>query len=186
MQKIILYQKILLQVKNLPVESHYRKTVQSIYENNLNVVKNETDTEIIIDKLNQLLLHHYSSRQQSEYLKQCKNVLEGNPAIILLDFIENYSFVVQDQVQSNYWTKQSCTLHPVVIYYKNQVQILQTKSLCCFTEDLKHDVAAVHKFSEKILSYVRTHLPLFNHFQIFSNGCADNTKIVKIFYTSVN
>ena len=39
--------------------------------------------------------------------------------LILLYFAENYNYVVQDEVQTYYWKKQECTLHPVVLYHKN-------------------------------------------------------------------
>jgi len=43
-----------------------------------------------------------------------------NPtALILMDFAENYSFHIQDETQGYHWTHQSCTVHPVVCYYKN-------------------------------------------------------------------
>jgi len=40
-------------------------------------------------------------------------------ALVLMDFTENYSFPVQDEAQGYNWTHQSCTVHPVVCYYKS-------------------------------------------------------------------
>ena len=50
-------------------------------------------------KLVKLTAHSYISKCQSKYLKNLKEELPSNSAIILEDFAENYSFVVQDEVQ---------------------------------------------------------------------------------------
>ena len=50
-------------------------------------------------------------------------------ALVLGDFAENYTFVVQDEIQSFHWSKQYCTLHPVVVYYKENGKLAQ-KSFC--------------------------------------------------------
>ena len=45
--------------------------------------------------------------------------IDEETCIILLDFVENYHFIVQDEVQGYHKNKDQCTRHPVVIYYKN-------------------------------------------------------------------
>ena len=40
--------------------------------------------------------------------------------VVMWDFAENHCFVVQDEAQSYHWNKKSCTLHQVMIYYKNK------------------------------------------------------------------
>ena len=61
----------------------------------------------------------------------------------LVDFAENYAFVVQDEVQGFHWNKSQCTLHPVVLYYKklnpdSQQLELKSHSLCFKSDDLDH------------------------------------------------
>ena len=53
----------------------------------------------------------------SYFLKELKNDLSTNHALVLLDFAENYSFVVQDEAQSFHWNNMQCSIHPAVIYY---------------------------------------------------------------------
>ena len=43
-----------------------------------------------------------------------KDNLDGCSAIVLVDFAENYSFVVQDEVQGFQWNNLQATLHPIV------------------------------------------------------------------------
>ncbi len=37
---------------------------------------------------------------------------------MVCDFAENYSYVVQDEIQSFYWNSEMATMHPLVAYYK--------------------------------------------------------------------
>ena len=46
-----------------------------------------------------------------------KESLLPNKAIVLGDFTENYQFIVQDEFQSFHWSKEYCTLHPVLVYF---------------------------------------------------------------------
>ena len=61
-----------------------------------------TDDFIILlsDMLYKLTEHHFIARNQSQYLKGLKDSLKLNEWIIILDFAENFSFVVQDAAQA--------------------------------------------------------------------------------------
>ena len=75
--------------------------------------------ELVTKSINNLTAHSYISKCQAKYLKDLKTNIEEYECIILGDFAENYEFVVQDEIESYHWCKDSCTLHPIVIYYKN-------------------------------------------------------------------
>ena len=74
--------------------------------------------EILINSIEKLTSHSFISRAQSVYYKNQKETLENNTAIVLVDFAVNYSFVIQDEVQGFHWKNAQATLHPIVIYYK--------------------------------------------------------------------
>ena len=44
--------------------------------------------------------------------------LKDDECIVLLDFAETYTYVVQDAVQGFHWNNSQATLHPFVAYYK--------------------------------------------------------------------
>ena len=50
--------------------------------------------EILLDKFDKLIPQYYISHQQSQYLKDRKKYMQNYTAIILLDFSENYTFVI--------------------------------------------------------------------------------------------
>ena len=102
----------------------------------------------LVKSFNDLIPHNYIAKKQSQYLKSEKDRLDSTNALILVDFSENYSYVVQDEVQGNYWTRSFCTLHPVTVYIKNEIGETICKSLCLLTDDNTHDVATVFKISK--------------------------------------
>ena len=74
---------------------------------------------ILIDAMEKLTSHSYISHAQTSYYKKRKDV-DDQSAIVLLDFAENYSFVVQDEVQAFHWNNIQATLHLIVIYYREK------------------------------------------------------------------
>ena len=60
---------------------------------------------------------------------------------------------MQDEIQGYNWNKTQCTLHPVVIYSKED-DVLVEKSLCFISDYLNHNVDMVYKILEKTASYV--------------------------------
>ena len=71
-----------------------------------------------MNSIEKLTSHSYISRAQTSYLKKQKDELAENTDIVLVNFAENYSFVVQDEVQGFHWNNVQATLHPIVIYYR--------------------------------------------------------------------
>ena len=74
--------------------------------------------DFLVEKINTLTSHSYIAECQSKYLQRRKQEIEPDTVIAIGDFAENYTSVVQEEVQSFHLNKQYCTLHPVVLYYK--------------------------------------------------------------------
>ena len=87
--------------------------------------------QLMIESIDSLTAHSYIARCQGRYLKERKRNIDDETALVLGDFAENYTFSIQDEIQSYHWNKQYCTLHPVVLYYKEKGQLVE-KSFCFF------------------------------------------------------
>ena len=74
--------------------------------------------DILIQEIDTLTTHHYIAKNQSNYLKHLKETLKPNEAIITLDFADNYSFIIQDAIQGYHWNNSQATLHPFVVYFR--------------------------------------------------------------------
>ena len=59
--------------------------------------------------------HHYIKNSQAKYVEHCKSTLPEDNALILLDFAENYSFIIQDAIQGYHCNKSQATLHALLI-----------------------------------------------------------------------
>ena len=110
----------------------------------------------LISKVSVLSKHHFIAKNQNNYLRLLKNELNSNELIILMDFSENYSFVVQDAVQGFYWENSQTTLHPFVGYYKLN-GILKNTCYCVISDCMHHDTISVHVFLGKLIAELKTY-----------------------------
>ena len=136
---------------------------------------------LLASKIDALTAHSYIAKAQAQHLKKCKEELQQDDCIILLDFAENLKFVIQDEIQSYHWHQQTCSLHPVVIYYKRN-NILCDKSLCIVSDDLDHDTSFVYKVMSVTISFLKEKLnPEMKLVHYFSDGCSGQYKNYKNF-----
>ena len=132
--------------------------------------------EVIVEKLKKLLSHHFIHKQQENFLKNKKETLSDNECIIILDFAENYTFLVQDAIQSFHSNNTQATIHPFVIYYK-QNGTLKHESLACISDMLQHDMHTVYTFQKTIiLNVMKKDLPQIEKVIYFSDGCSGQYK----------
>ncbi|HBS53686.1 MAG TPA: hypothetical protein DD806_06785 [Flavobacterium sp.] len=106
-----------------------------------------TDFISLMNKqISKYITHNFVAKSQTKYLSNRKKSLSSDEAIALLDFAENSGFKVQNSAQGFHWNKDTCTIHPVVIYW-HEDGILQHQSLCILSNDMNHDVPFVHEVS---------------------------------------
>ena len=135
--------------------------------------------DLLVYAIDNLSTHSFVARSQARYLKARKEQLDRSTCIILLDFAENYHYLVQDEVQGFHWNKDQCTLHPVVIYYKNENNELVHRSLCIISDDLDHDTNFVNKLQELVCHYIKNEMPEITSIEYWSDGCAGQYKNYK-------
>ena len=178
-----------------PVKDYLEAAFDSVQEDNVNfqqwqgtdraMLVSQTATiekfiELDLEALNKLTSHSFIAKSQARYLKEKKGNLNDNACTILLDFAENYQFVVQDEIQGFHWNKLGSTLHPVVVYYKDG-ESLKSLSICIISDDMEHDTCFVYQVQKTALELVRHKLPHLQHVEYFSDGCAGQYKNFKNF-----
>lgn len=130
-----------------------------------------------VEKVNDLLPHNFIADQQSNYLKYLKENLTSSECIIICDFSENLSFVVQDAVQGFHWANSQCTIHPFAIYYKDSdSQDIQFTSFIAIAEFTKHNHVAVRLFLKKCIEFIKNKLPELTMIHFFSDGSGSQYK----------
>jgi hypothetical protein len=74
-------------------------------------------TNMLIAKLAVLHPHSFVAVQQAMYLKELKSGLQVGVVIVLCNFAENYSFILQHEAQGFHWNNDHVTLQPFAIYF---------------------------------------------------------------------
>lgn len=100
--------------------------------------------DLFCEKLSVLAQHDFIAKQQSSYINEIKNNLTDADCVVICDFSENYTFVIQDEAQSYHWTNEQSTIHPFVIYYKGDEK-MENISLVVISECLEHNTILLPK-----------------------------------------
>ena len=138
--------------------------------------------DLLFQKLKKLLHHSFIALQQSSFQNELKLILNPNEYIVMCDFAENYSFLLQDEIQAYHWTNAQATLHPFVIYFRSTDDILNHVSYVVISDCLSHDTAAVHLFQKHLIAYVTKKFQMKpKQIYYFSDGCAAQYKNKKNF-----
>ena len=135
--------------------------------------------ESLVENIDLLTSHSFIAKCQARYLKECKESLDTNTCIILLDFAENFKYMVQDEVQSFHWNNMQCTLHPVVVYYLGTDGNVEHSLVCVLSDDNNHDTCFVHEVQRHTLQYIKHKFPNIKFVKYFSDGCAGQYKNYK-------
>ncbi|XP_065673656.1 uncharacterized protein LOC136090720 [Hydra vulgaris] len=141
-----------------------------------------TFVELLASCFEKLQAHSFIAHSQSQYLNQLKQYMDQSNIIIIGDFAENYAFVVQDEIQSYHWNTQQCSLHPLVIYYKDDKGELKHISYCFISDDIIHDVTYVYKIFQLIIPILKIKFSNLSKLHLFTNGCTGQYKNCKSFY----
>ena len=107
----------------------------------------------------------------------------------MLDFLENYSFIVQDASKAFHWNNFQATIHPFVLYYmdENTSSVLykpyaSISAYACISDHTILDAAAVYTFVKKLLlEYLKPRFLQIKKVIYFSDGLAAQYKNYKNF-----
>lgn len=94
--------------------------------------------------------------------------------LIVLDFSENYKYIVQDVSQAFYFNNTQCTVFPVIYYYKKNSE-LKHMSLVFLSDSTHHDTAAIYTEQKLLISHVKEGLHV-KKIIYFSDGAKQHFK----------
>ena len=101
--------------------------------------------------------------------------------LVIADFSENYSFVLQDAAQGFHWNNSQATIHPFVAYYMDSDELCHL-SYVVISDCNHHDTIAVHLYQKYLIEHLtkRFGLPPYKVYY-FSDGAASQYKNRKNF-----
>jgi len=95
----------------------------------------------------------FIAKQQGSFLNYTKENPEESEFVVTCDFSENYRVVLQDEAQSYHWASQQVTIHPFVIYFKEENKI-EHASYVIVSDSLEHNTVAVYTFQKKLITFL--------------------------------
>ena len=158
--------------QNLVDEISYKKWTSTDRANLETVVQNvEEFLTTFLRALKKYQQHAFITRMQSQHYRETKENLEEGEVLVVCDFAENYSFVIQDEIQAFHWNNVMATLHPFVANYKERGELKHINHVCISDRNI-HDTVAVHLFLKVFLLKLKELLPTARKIIYFSDGCA--------------
>jgi hypothetical protein len=128
-------------------------------------------------QLLKLTRHSFTAKSQSDYMKQLKSSMKAMEDIILQgDFAENYSYVVQDEIQSFHWENKQATLHPFVAYRRLEDGTLEHRNICVVSDVKEHSTVTVFSFLKVVIRQLQADFPGIKKIHYFTDGCAGQYK----------
>ena len=133
------------------------------------------------EKLESLLPHSFIAKQQSSFLAHLKSELQPGEFLVMADFSENYSFLLQDAAQGFHWNNSQATIHPFVAYFTDSDKLCHLSYVIIF-DCLHHDTIAVHLFQKSLIEFLKEKfVSLPRKIFYFSDGAAAQYKNRKSF-----
>jgi hypothetical protein len=142
------------------------------------VTNSSTDfVDVFVEGLQKLRPHRFLVKMQHEYFVLLKNNLERGHVLILADYAENYSCVIQNAIQSNHWQHTQATIHVFVCLYKDENGVLQELNYVSISDYHKHETKAVHLFQTKLMPRLKAKVPFdIEKVTYITDGCAAQYK----------
>jgi hypothetical protein len=135
-------------------------------------------------KLALFLIHNFEAKWQDVQFKSCMENLAPHEIVSVVDFVENYSFKDQNEVQSQHWFSFQVTILVHISFHLNPAWDTIDSSTRVLTEyhfyisdDKTHDNMFVqHCFSLHWRFLVEQGFQLPEEYIVFSDGCATQFK----------
>ena len=177
--------------ERLDIDEVTYKSWVSVDRTNLETITKNAEEFIstLVENLVVLQRHAFIARLQASYVARIKEGPMEGEVLVIGDFAENYSFVLQDAAQGFHWNNSQATIHPFVIYHRlplpgDDNTNLKSLSFVIISDCLTHDTIAVHRFQRKLIAHLKDHLP-FEKVIYFSDGAASQYKNKKNFINLV-
>jgi cell division septum initiation protein DivIVA len=104
-------------------------------------------------------VHLSRMKAQFHAIKNIKMNLQAAEVLCQMDFAENYVCSYAAEVQSAYFAKPSVTIHPCVIYFRNEDEELMHQSYVIVSDEKNHRASTVVSFLEHLVPKIKSLVP---------------------------
>lgn len=117
-------------------------------------------------------LHKYLVHTQHNILNNLKLDNDDSSIILHLDYSENFSIAVQDEIQSAYYKRKQLSIFTAVAF----VGKYDTISFAIVNDDTKHQKEQVAYYIKLIIDILRSTYDVLTYIHFVSDGCAAQFK----------
>lgn len=97
-------------------------------------------------------------KTQYSQIKDLKQNLPESHVLVHMDFAENFACRSSQEIQSAYFNQTAATLHPVVLYYKQDDKLVH-KSIVIVSDTMSHNAHTVAAFLDPIVHDIKQIMP---------------------------
>jgi len=87
-----------------------------------------------------------------------------------LDFAENYSFVINEEVQGYHWTNSQMTIHPFYCQWADDTGKISSRTITILSDTLEHNANTIERFRRKFLEKIKAIHPNISKIYWVSDG----------------
>lgn len=128
-------------------------------------------------QLEKFITHEFKRAKQFEFIKKTKaSLVHGKTVMCQLDFAENYSCITQNATQAAYFHQKHVTIHPMVVFYKDENGLIKNWNHIVISDVMAHDTKAVYSFQKKLIRNLKERFPELEEIIYISDGCAAQYK----------
>ncbi|CAF4972949.1 unnamed protein product [Rotaria magnacalcarata] len=117
------------------------------------------------------IMHSYITHAQFEHIRNLKQSLASDSALVHMDFAENYALEVQNEVMSKHWSTKQAALFTIQIRTNNEII-----NIVIVSDYLSHDTTFVSCAQKLICNHIKTFYPLVTTILYLSDGCSGHFK----------
>lgn len=128
-------------------------------------------------------LHCYINRKQHEYFENLKTSLLTEKSIIAnVDFGQNFTFLIQDAVQSYHWSPPQATIHPHALQFlRADDNIIGEVTYVAISDCLEHSARTFYCFHHEVMIEMKKLVDGLEKVYLVSDGSAAQYKGYKNF-----
>ena len=106
-------------------------------------MKSATFISLFSSHLISFIKHNFVFRWQAQQFKDCLLKFPSNVVVSVIDFAENYSFKIHNEIQSMHWWSTQVTILVHITYVRNAAGGVQKTLHFYISDDRKHDTLFV-------------------------------------------
>lgn len=139
-------------------------------------MKSSTFILLFSDHLKSFVKHNFVFRWQAQQFKDCLLKFPSDVVVSVVDFAENYSFKVQNEIQSMHWWSTQVTILVHISYIKNSVAAIEKTLHFYISDDKLHDTLFVQHCFMLHDNWMKQQGHRLRYHWVWSDGAASQFK----------